>query len=119
MFSYSGFEPPFSLYSQRDEKRFAAPKHRIRREVVLLFFIGYIFFFTLLNMRVIVLVNALYLSFYISPPWLRNTDLKRKRSITPDLSDNVKKTKTFVSRLFGSTVFAVFYFKHCLMANCC
>ncbi len=44
-------------------------------------------------MRVIVLVNALYLSFYISPPWLRNTDLKRKRSITPNLSDNVKKKK--------------------------
>ncbi len=60
-------------------------------------------------MRVIVLVNVLYLSFISRPPWLRNTDLKRERSITPDLSDNVFK-KTFVSHLFGSTVFAVFLF---------
>ncbi len=37
MCSYRVFEPPFSLYSQRHEKRFAAPKHRICREVVLLF----------------------------------------------------------------------------------
>ncbi len=41
------------------------------------------------------------------------------RSITPDLSDNVLKKKTFVSHLFGSTVFADFYFKHCLTPNCC
>ncbi len=33
MFSYSGFEPPFSLYSQRHENRISPPKHRIRREV--------------------------------------------------------------------------------------
>ncbi len=60
-------------------------------------------------MRVIVLVNVLYLSLISRPPWLRNTDLKRERSITPDLSDHVKK-KTFVFHLFGSTVFAVFLF---------
>ncbi len=59
-------------------------------------------------MQVIVLVNVLYLS-CISPPWLRNTDLKRERSITPDLSDNVF-VFSFVSHLFGSTVFAVFLF---------
>jgi len=35
--SYICFEPPFSLYSQRDKRRFAAPKPRIFREVVLLF----------------------------------------------------------------------------------
>ncbi len=29
MFSYSGFEPPFSLYSQRHENRISPPKHRI------------------------------------------------------------------------------------------
>ncbi len=41
---------------------------------------------------------------------LLNTEYVERwiRSITPDLSDNVKK-KTFVSHLFGSTVFAVFY----------
>ncbi len=33
MFSYSGFEPPFSLYLQRHENRISPPKHRIRREV--------------------------------------------------------------------------------------
>ncbi len=73
-------------------------------------------------MRVIVLVNVLYCSLISRPPgWLRNTDLKHERSITPDLSDNVKKKKkkNFVSHLFGSTVFAVFYFKHCLTPNCC
>ncbi len=61
-------------------------------------------------MRVIILVNVLYLSLIsLRGPWLRNTDLKRERSITPDLSDNVKKTTTLVSHLFGSTVFAVFF----------
>ncbi len=73
-------------------------------------------------MRVIVLVNVLYLSFISRPPWLRNTDLKRERSITPDLSDNVFKKKTLVSHLFGSTLFAVFFFfffLHCLTPNCC
>ncbi len=29
----------------------------------------------------------------------------------------MQKKKTFVSHLFGSTVFAVFYFKHCLTPN--
>ncbi len=33
MFSYSGFEPLFSLYSQRHENRISPPKHRIRSEV--------------------------------------------------------------------------------------
>ncbi len=55
---------------------------------------------------------------HISPP--KHRILERWiRSITPDLSDNVFLKKTFVSHLFGSTVFAVFYFKHCLTPNCC
>ncbi len=33
MFSYSGFEPRFSLYSQRRENHISPPKHIIRREV--------------------------------------------------------------------------------------
>ncbi len=62
--SYSSFEPPFSLYfTQRDEKRLAAPKHRtIRIEVVLLI----IYIFTLFNISVITLVNILYFSFKLS-----------------------------------------------------
>ncbi len=39
-----GTQPYRSVCITHDEKRFAAPKHRIRREVVLLF-IGYIFFY--------------------------------------------------------------------------
>ncbi len=38
MFSYSGFEPPFSLYSQRHENRISPPKHRIRREVKTIYY---------------------------------------------------------------------------------
>ncbi len=47
-------------------------------------------------MPVIILVNVLF-ELYLSPPWLRNTDRKRERSITPDLSDNVlKKQHSFL-----------------------
>ncbi len=56
-----------SVCITHDEKCFVAPKHRIRREVVLLF-IYRLYIFTLLNMRVIILVNILYLSFISRPP---------------------------------------------------
>ncbi len=56
-----------SVCITHDEKCFVAPKHRIRREVVLLF-IYRLYIFTLLNMRVIILVNILYLSFVSRPP---------------------------------------------------
>ncbi len=66
-------------------------------------------------MRVIISVNILYCSYISRPPvenhWLDLPALS-SRSIyrVPDLSDNVKKNrKTFVSHLFGSTVFADFY----------
>ncbi len=56
-------------------------------------------------MRVIILVNILYSYIYIYIYIISLAPLVEKQ---PDLSD-VKK-KTFVSRLFGSTVFAGFYF---------
>ncbi len=63
-----------------DERRFAAPKHRIHREVVLLF-IYRLYIFTLFKMRVIILLNILYLSFISL--WLRTTALKRDLPASP------------------------------------
>ncbi len=57
-----------SVCITHDVKSFAAPKHRIRREVLLLFIYSLYIFFTLLNMRVIILVNILYCSFISFPP---------------------------------------------------
>ncbi len=73
--------------------------------------------FTLLNMRVII-VNVLYLSL-ISRPLVEKHWPKARVIYYPSSSDNVKKKKTFVPHLFGSIVFADFYFKHCLTPNCC
>ncbi len=63
-----------------DEKRFAAPKHRIRREVVLLVIYS-LYIFTLLNMRVIILVNILYCSFISHPPVEKHWPKARSSSI--------------------------------------
>ncbi len=59
-----------SVCITHDEKCFAAPKHRIHREVVLLFLYR-LYIFTLVKRLVIILVNILYFSF-ISHPLVEN-----------------------------------------------
>ncbi len=88
-------------------RSFAAPKHRLRREVVLLFINRlFIFYITLHASHNI--SEYIIFEFYLSPPWLRNTDLKCDISSiafvidlsgVPDLSYNVKKKHLFLMYL--------------------
>ncbi len=79
-------------------------------------FIAYIFF-TWLNMRVIILVNNYIVVLSLAPLVEKHWPKGWSSSIAfmidllgiPALTDNVTK-KTLVSHLFGSTVFADFYF---------
>ncbi len=56
-------------------RSFAAPKHRIRREVVLLFIYRLYIFLHYFNASHNISEYIIF-EFYLSPPWLRNTDLK-------------------------------------------
>ncbi len=70
------------LYTMRS---FAAPKHRIRRAVVLLFIYRlFIFYITLHASHNI--SEYIIFEFYLSPPCLRNTDLKCDIPALPSLS---------------------------------
>ncbi len=77
-----------SVCITHDEKRFATPKDRIRREVVLLFIYS-LYIFTLLNMRVIILVNILYCRFIYYKARSSSIVFTIDLLGIPDLSDNV------------------------------
>ncbi len=115
-------------------RSFAAPKHRIRREVVLLFIYRlYIFYITLHASHII--SEYIIFEFYLSPPCLRNTDLKHDLTAlssidlsgVPDLSCYVLKQKhSFLIYLVPQYLLILFYlnsvnfilFFHYLTSRC-